>query len=210
VNSTDANELGHLLRASDLIGLPVVTIDGGDDVAEVRDVVYDANRHQLIGFTLNKRGWLAGRMKDVLQMGDVAGLGSAAVMISDDSVLGEHAVDGAAPNPGATVGVAGNTVMTDDGTALGEVRDVIVEAGATATAVGYEIETPQSTRAFIPISAQMALSNTHLVVPASSTEFVRNDLAGFGAALDSFRAHLGEPHPTPELPTPSPADRVDS
>ena len=196
--------LGHLLRASELVGLPVVTITGGDDVAEVRDVVYDATRHQLIGFTLNKRGWLRGRMKDRLLMSDVVGLGPDALMVANDEVLGSQAPDDM-PAAAETVGVSGNTVITDDGTALGEVKDVIIEAGATASAVGYEIETPQGTRAFIPISAQMALSDTHLVVPSSSTEFVRNDLVGFGAALDTFRSHLDH-----VLAPPDPADRLDS
>ena len=41
----------QLVRATDLIGRPVVTIDGGDDVAEVRDVVCDADARRLVGFT---------------------------------------------------------------------------------------------------------------------------------------------------------------
>lgn len=35
----------HLVRAGDLVGLPVVSIGSGEDIAEVRDVVYDADEH---------------------------------------------------------------------------------------------------------------------------------------------------------------------
>ena len=58
----------NLVRARDVMGLPVVSIATGEDVAEVRDVVYDGEAHQLIGFTLNKRGRFAGRLKTVLAL----------------------------------------------------------------------------------------------------------------------------------------------
>lgn len=53
----------ELLRGTDLVGLPVVTL-GGDDIAEVRDVLFDGDAGQVLGFTLNKRGRLAGRLKE--------------------------------------------------------------------------------------------------------------------------------------------------
>ena len=56
----------RLMRATDVTGLPVVTIAGGDDIAEIKDVVYDAGTHSLIGFTLNKRGWFRGTLRGVL------------------------------------------------------------------------------------------------------------------------------------------------
>lgn len=44
-----------LVRARDVMGLPVVSIASGEDVAEVRDVAYDGEAHRLVGFTLNQR-----------------------------------------------------------------------------------------------------------------------------------------------------------
>ena len=46
-----------LLRGTDIVGLPVVTL-GGEDIAEVRDVLFDAQAGHVLGFTLNKRGVL--------------------------------------------------------------------------------------------------------------------------------------------------------
>ena len=66
----------HLLRAGDLIGLPVVSIATGEDLAEVRDVIYDGSEHRLLGFTLNKRGMFAGRLKEVLTAESVTGIGA--------------------------------------------------------------------------------------------------------------------------------------
>ncbi len=45
-----------LLTAAQLSRLPVVTVQGGEDVAEVRDVIYSPEAGSLLGLTLNKRG----------------------------------------------------------------------------------------------------------------------------------------------------------
>jgi hypothetical protein len=44
----------------------------------------------------------------------------------------------------------------------------------------------------IPLPATLAVSGEKLVVPAAVTDFVADDLAGFGAAVDAFRARLAE------------------
>ena len=49
------------MTATQIRGLPVVTIRGGEDVAEVRDVIYSPEAGALVGLTLNQRGFfLAG------------------------------------------------------------------------------------------------------------------------------------------------------
>jgi hypothetical protein len=80
-------------------------------------------------------------------------------------------------------------VLSADGDDLGEVVGVIVATGSSPAAVGYEIgSSDRSDTAFVPISEQMALSEDNLLLPANATDFVRNDLAGFGAAVESYRA----------------------
>ncbi len=180
----------QVIRAGDLIGLPVVSIASGEDVAEVRDVVYDAEHHQLVGFTLNKRGALAGRMKDALAARSVAAIGPDAVMVRDLDALGVP--DESQPtlrNPEQANSVVGNRVLSSDGNDLGEVVGVVITTGTDPAAVGYEIGSgDRPDTSFVPISEQMALSEDNLLLPVEATDFVRDDLAGFGAAVDSFRA----------------------
>lgn len=45
------------MTASQINRLPVVTVRGGEDVAEVRDVIYSPEAGGLVGLTLNKRGF---------------------------------------------------------------------------------------------------------------------------------------------------------
>lgn len=180
----------NLIRASDVAGLPVVTIDGGDDAAEIKDVVYDASQHDLIGFTLNKRGWFRGSMSSTLPSEQVAGIGPDAVMIADPNCITD--TGGATPleAPKDSYDVMGNEVVSSSGVVLGKVIDVIIETGANPNAVGYEVET-ESGSLFVPASAQMGLSGENLIVPAEAEEFTNNDLVGFGASVSSFRQMLG-------------------
>lgn len=182
----------NLIRASEVAGLPVVTIDGGEDAAEVKDVVYDASQHDLIGFTLNKRGWFRGSMKSTLSADDVVGIGADAVMVpSEDCLTDRGAAPEALASPGADHHVIGNEVVSSSGAVLGKVIDVILETGAAPKAVGYEVETDDGS-VFVPSSAQMGLSGENLIVPAEAEEFARNDLVGFGASVESFRAMIGD------------------
>lgn len=176
------------------MGLPVVSIQTGEDIAEVRDVVYDGEAHQLIGFTLNKRGWFAGRLKSVLATESLAAIGPDAVMVASESAVDEVA-EGDADLRDLRVArpVLGNRVLSADGSDLGEVIAVILSTGGQPRAVGYELQSEgRSDTMFVPISAQMALSGDNLVLPAEATEFVRNDLAGFGAAIASYRSSVLE------------------
>lgn len=184
------NEQLNLMRASEVNGLPVVTIDGGDDAAEIKDVVYDATEHHLIGFTLNKRGWFRGSLKATLAVENVEGIGPDAVMVPGDDCL-THKNDSTEPlaAPGDDADVIGDNVVSSSGKVIGEVVDVIIETGTAPTAVGYEVKTDDGS-VFVPSSAQMSVSGDNLVVPAEAEQFTTNDLAGFGGAVRSFRDML--------------------
>jgi uncharacterized protein YrrD len=172
------------------MGLPVVSIASGEDVAEVRDVVYDGEAHRLVGFTLNKRGMFAGRLKAVLATESVTAIGPDAVMIDAESAIDDGGERPAGLDDlGAARPVIGNRVLSADGNDLGEVVAVIVSTGEEPCAVGYELQSSdRNDTSFVPISAQMALSGENLVLPAAATAFVRNDLAGFGAAIAAYRS----------------------
>lgn len=182
----------NLMRASEVAGLPVVTIDGGEDAAEIKDVVYDSSAHHLIGFTLNKRGWFRGSLKSTLSANNVSGIGTHAVMVpGEDCLTAKDRGHEALTTPKADHDVIGIEVVSSSGSVIGKVVDVIIETGEAPQAVGYEVETEDGS-VFVPSTAQMALSAENLIVPAEAEEFTRNDLAGFGASVASFRKMIGD------------------
>lgn len=185
-----------VMRAGEITGRPVVTIDTAEDIAQVKDVVFSHDNGFLVGFTLNKRGWLSGPMKEVLPWASVHGLGPDALMISSRNALtrpeGEH---GFAEEGGDNV--VGGRVITDSGNELGEVTDLVLAVdNDQARVVGYEIggatveRGPGGDRRYIPLPETFAVSRAALIVPASVTNFIRDDLSGFGGAVDDFRSQL--------------------
>jgi sporulation protein YlmC with PRC-barrel domain len=198
-----------LMRASEIAKRPVVTLLG-EDVAQIKDIVYADGGGQIGGFTLNGRGRLSGPMKVSLAWGAVVALGPDAVMIEDESVLvdrHEFLTQEVEPREGSAGrgggDILGSRVLTDAGRDLGKVLDVIIEirpAGnkkgpGAADVVGYEIEPTEDLgkdrkKVLVPLPDTLAASGEHLVVPASAVDFVTNDLAGFGAAMEDFRSQL--------------------
>ena len=185
-----------LVKASELAKRPVVTL-GGDDIAQVKDVVFDSTGGTVVGVTLAGRGLLAGPLKTALPWGSVHACGRDAVMVRDESVLAsrEDVVERAEVSEH---NVLGSRVITDGGTDLGKVVDVVIEVGPDrrgADVVGYEVESGPATgkpdrHVYLPLPDTLAVSGEALMVPAAATDFVCDDLAGFGAAVEAFRARL--------------------
>jgi hypothetical protein len=90
--------------------------------------------------------------------------------------------------------VLGSTVITEGGRNLGIVTDVILSVGdRTTDAVGYEIDPADDSaprRQFVPLPDTLSVSGEALMLPESAVNFIRDDLAGFGAAVDEFRRQL--------------------
>lgn len=180
-----------LVRGTDLLKLPVVTL-AGDDIAEVRDVVFDGDAGRVLGFTLNKRGRFAGRMKEVLDRTQVQAVGPAAIIVRADVEFSS-----ADSSEGGSSGgnVIADRVITDSGVQVGTVTDVVVDTGDGAV-VGYEVvpadepDQRRGRRSYVPLPETGAVSGEALIVPAAAVDYVSNDLAGFAEAVDSFRDAL--------------------
>lgn len=194
------------MRTSGVAKRPVVTLDG-EAVAQLKDVVFAAGGGAVGGFTLAGRGLFSGPLKESLPWSSVLALGSDAVMIAGEDSLApaQDLLDASASSGGSGGNVLGSQVLTDSGTDLGTVRDVIIEVGGAAegscAVIGYEITTSgalehkgmghKGATLLIPLPDTVAASGEHLIVPASAVDFVGNDLAGFGASVEAFRAQLG-------------------
>lgn len=182
-----------LVRSLELVKRPVVTLTG-EDVAQIKDVVYAGPGSAVRGFTLNGLGLFSGPLKVALPIESVIAIGRDAVMIADEGVLTEFA-DIAERSDVRDRNVLGNRVVTDGGADLGAVTDVILQVGPTTEVVGYEVQAtpalhPEGRHMLIPLPHTLAVSGEALVVPSAVVEFVSDDLSGFGAAVEAFRARL--------------------
>ena len=192
--------MSTLLRASELAKLPVVTF-AGEAVGQIKDIVYAADGGQVSAFTLAGRGLFSGPLQTAVPWAGVVGLGPDALIIESESRLVDLDVirtGNAAAGP--TRGdILNSQVLTDQGTALGVVSDVIIGIGGPngqADVVGYEID-PANTlghgtqRLLIPLPDTLSASGEHLMVPAAAADYLTDDLARFGGVVDAFRAQIG-------------------
>ncbi|MFG2606467.1 PRC-barrel domain-containing protein [Streptomyces sp. NPDC048514] len=185
-----------LMLASELHKLVVVTL-GGEAVAQIKDTVFDAGGGRVTGFTLSGRGLLAGPMRRSLPFSGVHALGPAAVMIPGEAVFEDRdaVVAKGEAGHGRVIGVP---VVTDQGTEVGTVRDVVIEAGTSGRVIGFEVAAHENAdqprrKVFIPRGQTMAVSGEAVVVPARASHFVAEDLSSFGAQVEAFRAETGQP-----------------
>lgn len=172
-----------LMRGADLIGHPIVDASTGDDLAEVRDVMFDPAHGAITGFTLRRRGFLGRRMKLVLPIAAVAAVGTDAVIVDNDDALidPDQAPDDATPNRAGDV--VEDRVITESGRLIGTVRDVIIVGGPSPRVVGFEVTGGPIGDGLVPIGAESAVSGSALIVPDDYEQRIRTDLTGLAAEL---------------------------
>lgn len=185
-----SNDHRFLTHASDINGHPVVTL-GGEDVAQVKDVLFDPEG-SVLGFTLAGRGLLSGPMKTWLPWRGVHGFGPDAIMVQDEDALVPREKQGEGGKGRVKGDVTGDEVMTRSGKIVGTVMDAVLRLEPDGLdVVGYEVDTPEGGDSrFIPLPDTLAVNEGRLMVPDEALEFLTTDLSGFGASVDTFRARL--------------------
>ncbi|KUO19256.1 PRC-barrel domain-containing protein [Streptomyces dysideae] len=178
------------MRASEIAKKPVVTL-AGDDLGQVKDLVFDASTGSIRCFTLAGRGLLAGPLHRALLWRNVHALGPHAVMVRDESALekDDRAARFGATEPGGG-NVLGVAITTRSGERLGTVTDAVVETGRTPVVAGYEIETDEHRRVLLPVAGPVTVSGERVLVPDATAQYRAGDLSGFGTAAESLRVRL--------------------
>ncbi|MEW2635780.1 PRC-barrel domain-containing protein [Streptomyces sp. NPDC048389] len=186
--------MSTLMLASEIGRRPVVTLSG-EAVAQVKDIVFEGRAGRVSGFTLSGRGIFSGPKRQALPWAAVTALGPHAVMVRDEAAF-EARSEVVDRGEAAGGDVLGSQVLTDAGTDLGKVTDVVIEVSVTAaTVVGYQVASTealgrQERTVYIPLPETVAVSGEALVIPASATDFVADDLPGFTGMVPAFRARL--------------------
>ncbi|MEU0112645.1 PRC-barrel domain-containing protein [Streptomyces bobili] len=178
------------MRASEIAKKPVVTL-AGEDIGQVKDLVFDASTGSIRCFTLAGRGLLAGPLHRALLWRNVHALGPHAVMVRDESALEED--DTAARSGAKETGggdVLGLAVTTRGGARLGNVTDAVVETGRTPVVAGYEVETDEHRRVLLPVASPVTVSGERVLVPDATPEHSSGDLGGFATTVENLRDRL--------------------
>ncbi|MEU4052547.1 PRC-barrel domain-containing protein [Streptomyces olivaceus] len=182
--------MNELMTARSLTTRPVVTL-GGDAVAHVKDTVCDAAAARITGFTLTGRGLLSGPLKEGLPWSAVYALGHDAVMVRGRQGLVSAAAM-TAHQQTVRARVLGARVVTEAGTEVGTVLDVVVEGGTGGRVVGFRVAasrgfapgpTRHRRRVYVPRGGTLEVAGRALVLPGEAVRHVADDLSGFTALV---------------------------
>jgi uncharacterized protein YrrD len=184
----------RLVRATELMGLPVVAFDTSVAAGEIRDVLFDPARSWVVAFTVRGQGLLSPPLIGLLPASAVQSIDDEAVLIPADSSLVRER-EGMAAALADQVEVLGREVITDQGVTLGNVIDVVLEVeGGEAVVVGCEIDQGDERTIILPLASGTPLSGDALIVPAATELYAANGLASFREILARAR--------TAQAPTP--------
>lgn len=163
------------VRASDLDGRPVVTLDTATEAAKIADVVIDPANGDVVGFRLRSQGILGLGGPGSLPLDAVRAVGSGAVMITAETGLVREGA--MVSGLGAAKDIRGDRVINENGAVTGHVTDVILAIdGATIDVIGYEIEQTDGTRALIALPDTFVISQDALIVSNSTKHLPPDDL----------------------------------
>lgn len=128
---------GVTRRRSGLVGLPVITLDGGRQIGEVEDVICSAPDGRIIGFILRGGGWLAGRR--VYPYEEVEAVGPDAILVRNPrAVLTTRKQKELNRLRERHISLVGKRVLSRDGHDIGVIDDLLFdETGGRI--VGYGI-----------------------------------------------------------------------
>lgn len=129
-----------VVKATQVIGLPIVTIARGKEIDKVEDVIYDPFQNQVKALLIDKGGWFA--EAKIILIHDAVRIGEDAVLIEDQDKIRKA---GEVKNEVASIAkkdnfLTGTKVIAENGKELGSVSDIAFD---TATGDVEEFEVSQ-------------------------------------------------------------------
>ena len=116
-----------LVKGKDVIGLKVVTLDKGEKLENVNEIVYDPQDHYVKALIIDNGGWFSDAK--VILYPDIKSLGKDAIIVESDRVVkkASDVQQRIARIVKDDNFLTKNKIVTEDGTELGQVSDILFE-----------------------------------------------------------------------------------
>ena len=176
----------------ELMGMPVISIEKGEEVAKIHDIIYNAEQGRLIGFFVTRGGGLFSSGESFyLGADDLHALGEDAVTVDTAQVL--TPLKGISKSPVEEAGqpVLGKRLLTEGGKFLGNVEDVLVER-ETRRVVAYEVsgglwQDMMRGQSDVPVSRVTTIGKDVVVVPDIVEDQVMEPTGGLIATAETAK-----------------------
>jgi len=182
-------------KGSDLINKLVVTYNTGERVERIKDLLFDQDNNQLLGFLVSEGGWLSNSRAIMLQ--DVQALGPNAVVISSKrAILEAKKVPKIKQILKRNNVLRGTRIMTTDGRDLGTMVDLYFNE-ETGAVEGYEVsgglfDDMYSGRSFVPAPQTLHIGEDIAFVPPEIADLMEEQVGGIKGAAQTAGGKLQE------------------
>jgi len=155
-------------KGRDIIGKPIVSLQGGERIATVQDLVFDHAAGQLLALLVDEGGWF--RAARVVPFEAVRSFGDDAVVIGDAAeVVTADANSRVSDILHDKATLVGTTLMTTDGKNLGRLADMYFDE-TLGGVIGYDVtgglfSDLSSGRSFVPAEGGLNLGQDVAFVP---------------------------------------------
>lgn len=177
-----------MFKGRDVIGKSVIAYDDGKKFAEVKDLIFDQNSRQLLGFLLCEAGWF--RPAQVLLFRDVQAIGVDAVITSSRGAIAQASQQPAVSHilDHRTM-LKGTRIFTMDGRDLGVIVDLYFSE-TSGHVEGYEVSGEVSVGADSGHSLAPALQTLKIgcdvaFVPTKNAPMMPAQVGGVNATVQS-------------------------
>lgn len=184
-----------MLKASDSIGLPVVTFDTGERIEKVTDVVFDHASSRVVGFLVDEGGWFSAAR--ILPFESVQSVGPDALVVPSKSSV----VDASEIPEVAGILQRGNVlkdtkIMTTDGRNLGSMRDLYYNE-TTGRVEGFEVSgglfaDAYEGRSYVPAPQTINIGEDVAFVPPDTADLMKEQVGGIKGAAQSLGEKIKE------------------
>ena len=186
-------------KGKEVIGRKIVTLDGGERVDSVRDLIFDEQGNRVLALLVDEGGWF--HAAKVIPFASVKSIGEDAVMIaSADAVMSARDDATIAAAMESKSGLAGLNLLTSDGKELGRIADVFFDE-TSGQVVGYEatgglFSDLSSGRTFVPAPESVTIGAEAAIVPPSVAVAMEEQEAGgiqgaFSSVAESVKGAAG-------------------
>jgi uncharacterized protein YrrD len=187
-------------KAKDLIGKPVINQTTGEQIATVRDVIFDRDARHIAALLVDGGGWF--REAQVIAWESVAGIGDVVMATGESPIRPANEVPAMEQERGHEVRLTGLPMMSESGDRIGTVGDLYVDDRGAV--IGYEVRQGFMTGNKFLFSDNVQTVGRDAVI-ADTGQLTSVERARQEAHL---HGHTERPAPAAETPSTAPASNL--
>jgi uncharacterized protein YrrD len=175
-------------KGTDLIGKPVVAFDNGEEFETIKDLLFDQENNQLLGFLVDEGGWFSSAR--VLPLQNIQSIGPDAIIVpAKNTVVNATQVPTINRILERNNVLKGTKIMTTDGRDLGTLVDLYFNE-QTGIVEGYEASgglfaDAYSGRSFVPAPHTIKIGEDVAFVPPETADLMEEQVGGIKGAAQN-------------------------